>query len=63
MERIHEIVIAEPVQFIDHNIITTFSAGIAGWRPTIDLPLLKQKADEAMYKAKKRGKNQIVIEG
>jgi two-component system cell cycle response regulator len=39
----------------------TFSAGIAQWKPGIDLQKWMQTADETMYKAKQQGRNRCLV--
>lgn len=75
IERVHREVTKEPVVFNDHKIQVTFSAGLAEWRPEPgsserkkltpellkeELSLLKRRADDLMYEAKKQGKNRVV---
>jgi len=46
----------------DRNINTTLSVGVVQYRPGEDLSAFIQRADEAMYRAKKTGGNQSVLE-
>ncbi len=48
--------------FIDnrHHVIT-FSAGVTQWRPGDTLEALFYRADEALYEAKRTGKNRVVV--
>ena len=45
----------------DQHFRVTFSAGIAPWRPGLDLHAWLEAADQALYAAKKAGRNRVVI--
>lgn len=62
MERIRKKIIKEPIAFKGKAEQVTFSAGLACWDGTMELQSLKEKADELMYLAKSKGKNQIIAE-
>ncbi len=50
--------------FFTHNnekVLITFSCGVALRRPNEDQASLVKRADEAMYVAKKSGKNRVVV--
>lgn len=60
MERLRLKVTAEPVLYKGQPMQVTFSAGLAEREGEQDLATLKHRADELMYVAKHRGKNQVV---
>lgn len=62
MERVRKKTTKDPIGFNDSPIRVTFSAGLTEWKPPMELEALKNKADELMYKAKARGKNQVAME-
>ncbi|HRC37693.1 MAG TPA: diguanylate cyclase [Rubrivivax sp.] len=39
------------------EVFVTFSAGVTGWRPGEALEAALERADEALYEAKRTGKN------
>jgi diguanylate cyclase (GGDEF)-like protein len=41
----------------------TFSAGIAAFEPSMDLERWIRAADRALYKAKRKGRNQVAVAG
>jgi PleD family two-component response regulator len=45
----------------DKRFYVTFSCGIAGCPPIDDPTALRKSADEALYVAKNRGRNQVVV--
>ena len=45
----------------NEKVLITFSAGVALRHPNEDQGALVKRADEAMYKAKKTGKNRVVV--
>jgi diguanylate cyclase len=48
--------------FIDNRRhVITFSAGVAQWRPGDTLEEVFSRADEALYEAKRTGKNRVVV--
>jgi diguanylate cyclase (GGDEF)-like protein len=51
-----------PIQGID-NLQFTISIGIAQWVPGLEASDVMKQADEALYKAKERGKNRVVCFG
>ena len=38
-----------------------FSGGIAQWNPDLDSEALLKRADEALYQAKRAGRNQVQV--
>lgn len=56
-ERIREAVAAEPLRFDDETLRTTISIGIATVRTGDDPVSLVRRADEALYAAKRSGRN------
>ncbi|MFS0727967.1 diguanylate cyclase [Paenibacillus sp. 1P07SE] len=62
LSKLREIVHQQPVAKVNgQSFHVTFSAGIAQWQATMTAESWVQTADEAMYKAKKSGRDQIVI--
>jgi diguanylate cyclase (GGDEF)-like protein len=51
-----------PIQGND-NLRFTISIGIAQWVPGLDASDIMKQADEALYKAKEKGKNRVVCFG
>ncbi|HEX4766809.1 MAG TPA: diguanylate cyclase [Lichenihabitans sp.] len=43
------------------GVSCTFSAGIAGWRPGDSVDALYRRADQALYAAKRSGRNQVSL--
>ena len=43
------------------KVLITFSAGVTDFRPEDNQAGVIRRADEAMYQAKKTGKNRVVI--
>jgi diguanylate cyclase len=53
-------------QFFMHNnekVLITFSAGVAGMRPGETGAQALERADEAMYEAKRKGRNRVLLAG
>jgi diguanylate cyclase (GGDEF)-like protein len=65
MDRLLNIVATFTVHYGGHEIHFTFSGGIATYpaENIKELSTLIQKADEALYQAKRTGKNQVIISG
>lgn len=61
-ERIRRAISGQPTQFDTATIRVTASIGVASLEPGKDksLKILMQRADEAVYSAKRRGKDQVV---
>ena len=63
-QRLRESVEAHPVHVADRPIHYTISAGVAhSNRAGLDLDSLVRDADEALYRAKNRGRNQVSLAG
>jgi diguanylate cyclase (GGDEF)-like protein len=63
-QRLRESVAASPVPIADRSIRYTISAGVAhSNRAGLDLDSLVRDADEALYRAKGRGRNQVSLAG
>jgi diguanylate cyclase (GGDEF)-like protein len=63
-QRLRESVEAHPVHVADRPIRYTISAGVAhSNRAGLDLDSLVRDADEALYRAKNRGRNQVSLAG
>ena len=45
----------------NEKVLITFSAGVALRQPNEDQAALVQRADKAMYEAKKTGKNRVIV--
>ena len=43
------------------SVACTFSAGIAGWQPGDSVETLYRRADQALYAAKRSGRNQVLL--
>ena len=48
-------------QLKNHNVKITASFGLAQWHENESASIVFNNADKALYKAKRSGKNQIVI--
>jgi diguanylate cyclase (GGDEF)-like protein len=63
-QRLRESVESSPVAIVDRSIHYTISAGVAhSNRAGLDLDSLVRDADEALYRAKRRGRNQVSLAG
>lgn len=61
-EVLRELISAKPlIEFNDREISVSFSAGVAEWEPGESLESLIARADKALYKAKKSGRNQTCV--
>ena len=62
LTKLREIVHQQPVAKVnEQSYHVTFSAGISQWRDDLSADDWLQTADEAMYRAKKNGRDQILI--
>jgi diguanylate cyclase len=43
------------------EVFVTFSAGVTVWRPSEALERVLERADEALYEAKRTGKNRTCV--
>jgi two-component system, cell cycle response regulator len=60
LQRLCRIVAETPVCICEGEIAVTISQGVAKWTDNISLDDLLKRADEALYLAKKQGRNQTV---
>jgi two-component system, cell cycle response regulator len=60
LQRLCRIVAETPVCICDADVTVTISQGVAKWTDNIALDDLLKRADEALYLAKKQGRNQTV---
>ena len=58
LERVREAIAREPV---DREIAITVSAGVAEYRRGESIPELLMRADQAMYAAKRSGRNRVRV--
>ncbi len=61
VERLREDMDASPIATADHFIGVTMSAGVAAWREGETVAELIRRADEALYRAKRGGRNRIEL--
>jgi diguanylate cyclase len=59
-ERIRAYVEANPYRHGEHTVAATFSIGVASNRGLDSFEDLLRRADEAMYRAKRSGRNRVV---
>ena len=62
LERIRRHIIKEFFLHENKRILVTFSAGVTQYQPGDSQQNLYQRADKALYQAKRNGKNQIVVD-
>jgi len=63
-EVLRHLVVDQPlVEFNDKEISIGFSAGVAAWKNGESLAALIERADSALYKAKKGGRDRTLVEG
>ena len=60
-ERLREIYAAMPVRFGEDAIYSTISIGMADSIPGTTLASLQARADEALYRAKQKGRNRVEV--
>ncbi|MEO7152412.1 MAG: GGDEF domain-containing protein [Burkholderiaceae bacterium] len=58
--RLQQVLARQPCVYREHTIPTTFSAGVASLRSGDTEESLLRRADEAMYEAKRGGRNRVV---
>ncbi|MEJ5300834.1 MAG: sensor domain-containing diguanylate cyclase [Thermodesulforhabdaceae bacterium] len=61
MERVRQMVAMSPVTDSHANVSVTLSCGVASWKDGEDGERTLARADAALYAAKGRGKNQVVL--
>ncbi len=60
VERCLHMLAANPFRFDEHSRVLTFSAGVTAWHSGESLDEILKRADEAMYRAKRAGKNRVL---
>lgn len=60
-ERIRETIASTPVKFNGEMIHVSVSVGVAELLESLELARLMEKADNALYRAKESGRNQVVV--
>ncbi len=60
-ERMRAIIMAEPIEIEGDAITVTISLGCAGYQPEEAMAHFIQRADAALYKAKKSGRNRVEV--
>ncbi len=58
-DRFREAIYHDPITYDGREIALTVSAGVATIRGSESIDRLLQRADEALYQAKRRGRNQV----
>lgn len=61
IDRIREAIAVSPLPGHTPELRFSFSAGVAGWRPGLSERALLNAADEALYAAKREGRNRVVL--
>ncbi len=59
--RLRQAIAAQPLQYAGALLPLTTSIGVAAWRPPESPDGLLHRADEAMYQAKRQGRNCVVL--
>ncbi len=62
LERLKHMLQKSPLHYQQQKISATFSAGVAGVKPSDSAASLLQRADRALYSAKSHGRNRVEIE-
>ena len=60
LDRMRQQVADTPIVFLHHTLRLTVSAGVAGYRPGDTVDGILYRADNALYRAKSGGRNQVV---
>jgi len=60
-DRLKQMLAKSPLNFQQHKLSVTFSAGVAELKETDDAKSLQQHADQALYQAKQQGRNQTIV--
>jgi two-component system cell cycle response regulator len=58
-DRVREAIASKPIEHYGKNISVTFSAGVASFPSGDTLEALLRRADQAMYRAKEKGRNRV----
>jgi diguanylate cyclase len=61
LSRLQQLMKKSPIKIGDKEVNTTFSAGVAFLKPEENGHAVLRRADEALYRAKKEGRDRIVI--
>ena len=59
VERVRSMIASSPMMAEGQPIGVTLSAGVAAWRPGRDIADMIRRADEALYRAKRGGRNRV----
>jgi len=61
LSRLQQLMKKSPIKIGDKEVNTTFSAGVAFLKTEENGHAVLRRADEALYRAKKEGRDRIVI--
>ncbi|MFN3674694.1 MAG: diguanylate cyclase [Sphingomonas pseudosanguinis] len=59
VERVRQMIASSPIMADGQSIAVTLSAGVAAWRSDEEVARMIRRADEALYRAKRNGRNQV----
>lgn len=59
LERLRQDIASGPIQVDDQAISVTISAGVTHWKPDEEIGMLVSRADQALYEAKRGGRDRI----